>query len=82
MINQQNATKRRKMEEKHLTKIWESTYYDLTTVNFADDLVFDLKLYMDFTDQKCQRLDAILNYYRVAYKRSTSWFYLRTLEKD
>lgn len=52
------------------------------TVNFSSDLVYELKLYTDFTDPNCTRLDAILNYYKASYKRSTSYFYLRTLHKD
>ena len=37
---------------------------------------------MDFTNLESQKLNAIQNFYSVAYDRSTSWFYLRTLEKD
>ena len=81
-MNQKSIKERRTAEMRVQNRINKFTQTDLMLVDFQDDLIFRLKLYMDFTHSESQRLNAILNFYKVAFDRSTSWFYLRTLEKD
>merc|ERR1712032_239580 len=55
---------------------------DIDFIDYKSDTIYDFKVYIDFTCADCQRVNAILNYYKISFKRSTSWFYLRMLKND
>ena len=66
-----------------MTEIWRrKSETDLAFIDLPNDITYELKLFMDLTDSNSQRVNAIMNYYKISYKRNLSWLYLRRLEKD
>lgn len=69
MTGLQNILRKKQLETKNMEELLRRKDSALATVeNYLDD-VYELTLYYDPMEMECQKMQAILNYYKISYKR-------------